>query len=132
MKKKRLTPKQQKFVAAVTTGGKSQKDAVVEAGYAGKNDAQLYNQANRLMRKPHVQTAIAEVIASAYPDSDSDIAQGFKRIFEGFKSGDESIKPSDFIRAVNEYAKITGQHAAKKSAQVKVNVKDYLPPGWSE
>ena len=67
IKKDKLTPKQQRFVAAVSTG-MSGKGAVIEAGYAVSNDNSAKAMAHNMLTNDKIQLALAHAISIDLPN----------------------------------------------------------------
>lgn len=58
----KLDPRQEKFCQAMATGNRSQEAAAIEAGYAPKS---AQSQASRLMRQPHIDNRIRQIVREA-------------------------------------------------------------------
>lgn len=126
-KKKRLTPKQAKFVAAALEPGVSQKDAVKKAGYLVKSDRNARVMAAKLMNNTAVQKRMDELISEEYPEAGNEAISVLRAILR-----DDTLPPKTRMEAIDRLARYKGWAAPTKSLNIKANVDKYKLPGGEE
>lgn len=118
IKKDKLTPKQQRFVAAVATG-MSGKDAVIEAGYDVSSDKSATSLANVMLNNDKIQVALAHAINIDLPN----ITRTTLDTIMGVLNNPDS-RDSDKLKAIEILVKVCGWQAPTKHASVNVSVRD--------
>jgi len=120
--KTRLTPKQQRFVAALASGQYTAKDALVEAGYKPTTEVSRARMASELLAHPKIQNALTETIKGCYPNVDERLAHRLVRVLD-----DEQNHPSVQLKAAELLIKLFGWAAPTKHATVAVKSEFKLP-----
>lgn len=118
IKKDKLTPKQQRFVAAVATGMPG-KDAIIEAGYAVSNDNSAKAMAHNMLTNDKIQNALAHAINIDLPNITRTTVDTIMTVLNNPESRD-----SDKLKAVEILIKVCGWQAPTKHASVNVSVRD--------
>lgn len=118
IKKDKLTPKQQRFVAAVATGmdGKS---AIIEAGYNVSNDNSAKAMAHSMLNSDKIQVALAHAISIDLPNITRTTVDTIMTVLNNPESRD-----ADKLKAIEILIKVCGWSAPTKHATVNVSVKD--------
>lgn len=117
-KKPRLTPKQQRFVAA-TAQGMSASDAVVAAGYNVTTSGSAEALGSRMLAQPKIQNALSTAITRQFPNVPDMAANTLVDILinpEG-RAGDK-------LKAIELLCKICGWQAPSAHASFNVSVTD--------
>lgn len=122
---KKLTVKEQKFVAAVVSGhADTAKDAVVLAGYNAK-PANVQHMASQLLAKPHIGNALTRAIAEKFPDLPAKGAALLNQILE-----DPLAKYETKLKALDYMMKLYGWNAPTKHMSLHKDLdKMALPTG---
>lgn len=118
IKKDKLTPKQQRFVAAVSTGIPA-KEAVIQAGYKVTSDASASSLATTMLNSEKIQNALALAIEIDYPNVTKRTAQTIMEVLDN-----PDVRPADKLKAVEILIKVCGWQAPTKHASVNVSVRD--------
>lgn len=118
IKKDKLTPKQQRFVAAVSTGIPA-KEAVIQAGYKVTSDASASSLATTMLNSEKIQNALALAIEIDYPNVTKRTAQTIMEVLDN-----PDVRPADKLKAVEILIKVCGWQAPTKHATVNVSVRD--------
>lgn len=118
IKKDKLTPKQQRFVAAVATGMDA-KSAVIEAGYNVTSDGSAASLAHTMLNSDKIQVALAHAISIDLPNITRTTVNTIMSVLNNPESRD-----SDKLKAVEILIKVCGWSAPTKHASVNVSVKD--------
>lgn len=118
IKKDKLTPKQQRFVAAVSTGIPA-KEAVIQAGYKVTSDASASSLATTMLNSEKIQNALAIAIEIDYPNVTKRTAQTIMEVLDN-----PDVRPADKLKAVEILIKVCGWQAPTKHASVNVSVRD--------
>lgn len=118
IKKDKLTPKQQRFVAAVSTGVPA-KEAVIQAGYKVTSDASASSLATTMLNNDKIQNALALAIEIDYPNVTKRTAQTIMEVLDN-----PDVRPADKLKAVEILIKVCGWQAPTKHASVNVSVRD--------
>jgi len=118
IKKDKLTPKQQRFVAAVATGmdGKS---AIIEAGYNVSNDNSAKAMAHSMLNSDKIQVALAHAISIDLPNITRTTVDTIMTVLNNPESRD-----ADKLKAIEILIKVCGWQAPTKHATVNVSVRD--------
>ncbi len=125
---KKLTVKEQKFVATLVSGNSdSAMAAVVDAGYNASTPKSASNMANKIMKRPHIQNALARAIEKKFPDIPG---LGAQVVYDILQSPEE---PSAMkLKALDMLIKIFGWQAPSKHAILKADLNDLALPGEDE
>lgn len=118
IKKDKLTPKQQRFVAAVSTGIPA-KEAVIQAGYKVTSDASASSLATTMLNSEKIQNALALAIEIDYPNVTKRTAQTIMEVLDN-----PDVRPADKLKAVEILIKVCGWQAPTKHASLNVSVRD--------
>ncbi len=118
IKNDRLTPKQQRFVAAVATG-MSGKDAVIEAGYDVSSDKSAKALAHNMLTNDKIQSALAHAISIDLPNITRTTVDTIMTVLNN-----PDARDSDKLKAVEILIKVCGWQAPTKHASVNVSVRD--------
>jgi len=118
IKPERLTPKQQRFVAA-TAQGISGKDAVIAAGYNVTTDSSAESLASKMLAQPKIQNALSASITRQFPNVPDMAANTLVDILinpEG-RAGDK-------LKAIELLCRICGWQAPSQHASLNVSVSE--------
>jgi phage terminase small subunit len=118
IKKDKLTPKQQRFVAGVATGMSGQ-EAVINAGYKVSSDDSAKSLAATMLNSEKIQNALALAIEIDYPNIAKRTAQTVMEVLES-----PETRASDKLKAIEILIKVCGWAAPTKHASVNVSVRD--------
>jgi phage terminase small subunit len=116
--KGKLTGKQQRFVAAYSTG-MSGKDAVVEAGYNVTTDDSAKALASKLINSDKIQNALSESLHKRYPNIPNMAADTLVDILINPEQ-----RASDKLKAIELLAKVCGWQAPSKHANLNVTLRE--------
>lgn len=117
-KKPRLTPKQQRFVAA-TSQGMSASDAVIAAGYnvSTRNSAEALG--SMMLAQPKIQNALSASIQRQFPNVPDMAANTLVDILINPEG-----RPGDKLKAIELLCRICGWQAPSAHASLNVSVSD--------
>lgn len=115
--KDRLTPKQQRFVAALATGQHTAKAALVAAGYKPSTDANARDMANELLNLPKVQNSLQAAIKDQFPDVEQKAASV---LLQGLD--DPELRIESKIKIIELLSKVFGWQAPSKHASLNVSL----------
>lgn len=118
IKKDKLTPKQQRFVAGVATGMEA-KEAVVQAGYKVTSNESAKALATTMLNNDKIQNALALAIEIDYPNIARRTAQTVMEVLDS-----PETRASDKLKAIEILIKVCGWAAPTKHASVNVSVRD--------
>ena len=106
---KPLPPRQELFIEKVLDG-RSMTDAYVQAGYSPQS---ANRGASRLAAQPRIAHEIESRKASVRHTGKMERSEMLDLLAQ--LARDRSVRPSDRIRAIAQYAKMTGQEASNRS-----------------
>ena len=118
IKKDKLTPKQQRFVAGVATGMEA-KEAVIQAGYKVTSDESARSLATTMLNNDKIQNALVLAIEIDYPNIARRTAQTVMEVLDS-----PDTRASDKLKAIEILIKVCGWAAPTKHASVNVSVRD--------
>jgi phage terminase small subunit len=143
---KTLPVKQQKFVHEKVCG-KTDAQAIIDAGYDVKSTHVANVMGQQLLSKPAVRTAISTMVEEQYPHMKKLATLALERILKGTttqpidiicphcqKESSHEIemidasKDSAVLKAIDTLCKITGDFAPSKSAKLVANLDKYKLP----
>jgi len=116
--KKRLTSKQQRFVAAYSSGMSGQ-EAVIEAGYNVSSTESAKSLATTMLSNDKIQNALAEAIHRQFPNVPDLAANTLVDILINPEQ-----RASDKLKAIELLAKICGWQAPSKHANLNVTLRE--------
>lgn len=122
MSKKILTAKEQRFVKAYSTGSITASDAITTAGYNTSSIQSSRSLATKMLRKDHIQQALADAIAADFPDIAKLSAQ---RIYQIIASDDS--RPLEQLKAIEFLARVAGWLQPRESSTVTIQQSFALP-----
>jgi hypothetical protein len=116
--KKRLTSKQQRFVAAYSSGMSGQ-EAVIEAGYNVSSTESAKSLATTMLSNDKIQNALAEAIHRQFPNVPDLAANTLVDILINPEQ-----RASDKLKAIELLAKVCGWQAPSKHANLNVTLRE--------
>jgi phage terminase small subunit len=116
--KKRLTSKQQRFVAAYSSGMSGQ-EAVIEAGYNVSSTESAKSLATTMLSNDKIQNALAEAIHRQFPNVPDLAASTLVDILINPEQ-----RASDKLKAIELLAKVCGWQAPSKHANLNVTLRE--------
>lgn len=124
---KKLTVKEQKFVATLVSGNSdTAKQAVLDAGYNAK-PSNAATMAKNILARPRVQNALAAAIEKRFPDIPG---VGASVIYDILTNPDESSMTK--LKALDYLMKLYGWQAPTKHMSMHADIGDQLALPQSE
>lgn len=125
---KKLTVKEQKFVATLVSGNsETATQAVVDAGYNITNPKSASNMANQILKRPRIQNALAKAIEKKFPDIPG---LGAEVLYNMLRDENESSMVK--LKALEYLMKLFGWQSPTKHAILKADLSDLTLPGEGE
>jgi len=118
IKKGKLTPKQQRFVAGIATG-MDRKEAIIQAGYKVTSDDSARSLATTMLNNDKIQNALVLAIEIDYPNIARRTAQTVMEVLDSSET-----RAADKLKAIEILIKVCGWAAPTKHAAVNVSIRD--------
>ena len=116
---KKLTPKQEKFVEGIVSG-KNPSEALKEAYPTNMTPKQISIQAQKILKKPYIDLAIAERRKKQQEEINYTVRDNFNELDIGAKAAMSEGNLSAYIKAVELKGKLVGLYTEKKEVDVGV------------
>lgn len=115
---KNLTVKEQKFVQALVSGhSNTAKEALVDAGYNVTTEGSAKTLSHRMLKKPHIQNALAAEVAKRFPDIPGVGADVLYKMLTSEQTSDQTK-----LKALEYLMKLFGWQAPTRHLSLNANV----------